>query len=84
MIVTEGGRFCGYGLYLLKGKPVFLYNLLALVRFRWDGQEALAPKTIRSSSKADAGRLGYGRFAATRHGAPSSRPERSSARVPAL
>ena len=23
MIVTEGGRFGGYGLYLLKGKPVF-------------------------------------------------------------
>jgi len=43
MIVTEGGRFGGYGLYLLKGKPVFLYNLLALVRFRWDGQEGLAP-----------------------------------------
>jgi arylsulfatase A-like enzyme len=43
MIVTSGGRFGGYGLYLLKGKPVFLYNLLALARFRWAGQEALAP-----------------------------------------
>ena len=28
MIVTEGGWFGGYGLYLLKGKPVFTYNLL--------------------------------------------------------
>jgi len=43
MIVTEGGRFGGYGLYLLKGKPVFLYNLLDLERFRWEGDEALAP-----------------------------------------
>jgi hypothetical protein len=43
MIVTEGGRFGGYGLYLLKGKPVFLYNLLDLERFRWEGEEALAP-----------------------------------------
>jgi arylsulfatase len=43
MIVTEGGRFGGFGLYLLKGKPVFVYNLLALARFRWAGQEALAP-----------------------------------------
>ena len=43
MIVTEGGRFGGYGLYLLKGKPVFLYNLLGLERFRWEGQQALAP-----------------------------------------
>jgi hypothetical protein len=43
MIVTEGGRFGGYGLYLLKGKPVFLYNFLDLERFRWEGQDALAP-----------------------------------------
>ncbi|MEO8676890.1 MAG: arylsulfatase, partial [Casimicrobiaceae bacterium] len=37
MIVTEGGRFGGYGLYLLKGKPVFVYNLLDLKRTRWEG-----------------------------------------------
>ena len=42
MLVTEGGRFGGYGLYLLKGKPVFTYNLLALERFRWEGADALA------------------------------------------
>jgi arylsulfatase len=43
MIVTDGGRFGGYGLYLLKGKPVFLYNLLALERFRWDSSGVLTP-----------------------------------------
>ena len=43
MIVTEGGRFGGYGLYLLKGKPVFLYNFVDLERFRWEGKDALAP-----------------------------------------
>ena len=43
MIVTDGGRFGGYGLYLLKGKPVYTYNLLGLERFRWEGQQALAP-----------------------------------------
>src|SRR5450631_3442293 len=37
MIVTLGGRFGGYALYLLKGKPVFVYNLLDLERFRWEG-----------------------------------------------
>jgi hypothetical protein len=31
MIVTQGGRFGGYGLYLLKGKPVFLWNLVDLI-----------------------------------------------------
>ena len=43
MLNTLGGRFGGYGLYLLKGKPVFTYNLLALERFRWEGKDALAP-----------------------------------------
>jgi len=43
MIATLGGRFGGYGLYLLKGKPVFLYNFLDLERFRWEGPTALAP-----------------------------------------
>ena len=42
MLVTDGGRFGGYGLYLLKGKPVFSYNLLALQHFRWEGADALA------------------------------------------
>jgi len=37
MIATMGGRFGGYGLYLLKGKPVFVYNLLDLKRYRWEG-----------------------------------------------
>jgi arylsulfatase len=43
MIVTEGGRFGGYGLYLLRGRPVFLYNLVDLERFRWEGKDTLAP-----------------------------------------
>ena len=37
MIVTLGGRFGGYGLYLLKGRPVFDYNLLDLKHYRWEG-----------------------------------------------
>ena len=43
MINTLGGRFGGYGLYMVQGKPVFTYNLLAVERFRWEGQEALSP-----------------------------------------
>ncbi len=42
-IVSEGGRFGGYGLYLLKGKPVFTWNLLDLKRVKWEGPDALAP-----------------------------------------
>jgi arylsulfatase len=43
MIQTTGGRFGGYGLYLLKGKPVFVWNLLDLKRVRWESPDALSP-----------------------------------------
>src|SRR5476651_2378407 len=45
MLVTLGGRWGGYGLYLLKGRPVFDYNLLALLQARWanDTGAPLAP-----------------------------------------
>ncbi len=43
MILTSGGRFAGYGFYLLEGRPVFLWNLVDLERIKWEGQEALAP-----------------------------------------
>jgi arylsulfatase len=43
VLLTSGGRFAGYGFYLLKGKPVFLWNLADLKRVRWEGPDALAP-----------------------------------------
>jgi arylsulfatase len=42
MIVNEGGRFLGYGLYLLQGKPTFTYNFFGIKRTKWQGP-ALAP-----------------------------------------
>jgi arylsulfatase len=46
MIVTEGGRFGGYGLFLNKGvggvrrgRVIFLYNLLGMKRTAWEGPE---------------------------------------------
>ena len=41
VILTSGGRFGGYGFYLLKGKPVFLWNMVDLKRIRWDGPDAV-------------------------------------------
>lgn len=43
MIVTQGGRFAGYGFYLLKGKPVFTWNLVDLKRIKWEGPGMLTP-----------------------------------------
>jgi len=43
MIVTQGGRFGGYGFYILKGKPVFTWNLVDLKRIRWEGTDVIPP-----------------------------------------
>jgi len=63
MIYSEGGRFFGYGLYMLKGKPVFNYNLMGMKRTRWEGP-VLSPgkHTIEFDFKYDglgAGTLAY-------------------------
>ena len=68
MIVTEGGRFGGYGLFLSKGvvgirrgKPVFLYNLLDLKRTIWEGPELSPGKhTIVFDFKSDGPGLAKG------------------------
>jgi arylsulfatase A-like enzyme len=68
MIVTQGGRFGGYGLFLSKGefgfgrgKVVFLYNLLDLKRTAWEGPELEAGKhTIRFDFTPDGPGLGKG------------------------
>jgi arylsulfatase len=67
MILTSGGRFAGYGFYLLKGKPVFLWNLVDLERLKWEGPEALAPgrHTLEFDFKYDgmgAGTLAFNDF----------------------
>lgn len=64
MIVTQGGRFGGYGFYVLKGKPTFLWNLLGYKLVRWDAPAALTPgkHTLEFDFKYDglgAGTLAY-------------------------
>ncbi|HTY87124.1 MAG TPA: arylsulfatase [Candidatus Acidoferrum sp.] len=43
MLVTSGGRFAGWGFYLLKGKPTFTWDLVDLKRQKWQAPEALTP-----------------------------------------
>jgi arylsulfatase len=43
MLVTQGGRFAGYGFYLLHGRPVYTWNLFGLKHVRWEGPDVLAP-----------------------------------------
>ena len=60
--MTNGGRFGGYGFYLLKNKPVFTWNLVDVKRERWEGPE-LAPgkHTIEFDFKYDG--LGFATLA---------------------
>jgi arylsulfatase len=75
-IVSQGGRFGGYGMYLLKGKPVVTWNMLGLDGIRWESPEALSPgkhtvefdfkydglgfATVASNNLSDIGRGGTG------------------------
>jgi len=63
VLITAGGRFGGYGFYLLKGKPVFLWNLVDLKRVRWEGEEVVSPgkHTLEFDFKYDG--LGMGTLA---------------------
>jgi arylsulfatase len=63
MLITQGGRFGGYGFYLLKNKPVFTWNLVDLKRIRWEAPEALTAgkHTVEFDFKYDG--LGVGTLA---------------------
>ncbi len=68
VIATHGGRFAGWGLYLLDSKPVFTWNLLNMARMSWEGA-ALPPgkHVVEFSFQPDAegapmGRGGVGRM----------------------
>jgi arylsulfatase A-like enzyme len=43
LLITQGGRFAGWGLYVLDGKPVFTYNLAGVERYTVVGEEKLTP-----------------------------------------
>jgi arylsulfatase len=43
VLVTQGGRFNGWGLYLLAGKPVFHYNTVGVYRYTVAGPDPLSP-----------------------------------------
>ncbi|WP_226661788.1 arylsulfatase [Microbulbifer aggregans] len=68
MIATSGGRFAGWGFYLLEGKPVFNWNMLNLEWVRWEAPQALSPgqHTIEFDFKYDGlglGTVAYNSFA---------------------
>jgi arylsulfatase A-like enzyme len=62
VLLTQGGRFGGWGLYLKDGKPTYTYNWLGLQRYAVAATQALPPgkATIRFEFAYDGGGLGKG------------------------
>ena len=62
MLITQGGRFAGWGLYVLGGKPVFTYNLAGVERCTIVGKDKLTPgkHTVALDYKVDGPGLGKG------------------------
>jgi arylsulfatase A-like enzyme len=62
VVLTQGGRFNGLGLYLLRGKPVFYYNLVGVDRTRVAGKDKLSPgkHAVGVDFKYDGGGMGKG------------------------
>jgi len=62
VLMTQGGRFAGVGLYVFEGRPVFVYNLCDVARYRVEGKDAL-PKgkhVVTLDFNYDGGGLGKG------------------------
>jgi hypothetical protein len=62
VLMTQGGRFNGLGLYLLQGRPIFHYNLVGVDRTTVAAKDPLTPgkHTIAVDFKYDGGGVGKG------------------------
>ena len=62
VIISQGGAFAGWSLYLKGGKPTYCYNLLGLQRFKIEGDSAIpsGEHQVRMEFAYDGGGLGKG------------------------
>lgn len=62
VLCTHGGRFCGYALYMLDGKPMFHYNLADVEHYSVKGPDVLEPgeHVITLDFRYDGGGVGKG------------------------
>ena len=62
VILSQGGRFGGWSLYLKGGKPAYTYNVLGLKRTTITARKAVPPgkATVRMEFAYDGGGLGKG------------------------
>ena len=62
LLMTQGGRFNGFGLYLLQSRPVFHYSLVGVNRTTLAAQDRLTSgkHTVTVDFKYDGGGIGKG------------------------
>ncbi len=62
MVITQGGRFGGWALCLLDGKPAFLYNMVDVFNYSVTAKDKLAPgrHALVVSFDYDGGGVGKG------------------------
>jgi hypothetical protein len=62
VIVSQGGEFAGWSLYVKNGRPKYCYNLFGLQRFYVEGDREIPPGThqVRLEFAYDGGGLGKG------------------------
>jgi arylsulfatase len=62
VLMTQGGRFAGLGLYLLEGRSVFHYNLCGVERYTVAGNDKLSPgkHVVAVDFNYDGGGVGKG------------------------
>ena len=62
VILSQGGRFGGWSLYMKDGKPAYTYNYLGLARYSVTAPSALAagPATVTLAFDYDGGGVGKG------------------------
>ncbi len=62
VLMTQGGRFSGLGLYVLDSRPVFHYNLCGVERYTVAGKDKLSPgkHVVTLDFNYDGGGMGKG------------------------
>jgi arylsulfatase len=62
VIIAQGGRFGGWSLYVIEGRPSYTYNLLGRRHFDIDADAPVPPGThqVRMEFSYDGGGLGQG------------------------
>jgi arylsulfatase len=62
VIISQGGEFAGWSLYVTKGRPKYCYNLFGLQRFYVEGATEIPPGAhqVRMEFVYDGGGLGKG------------------------